>query len=127
MKFRKIIFDFDHTLVEFGPHMDWRSAIRQIEKICVQEGIPTVVLQQSKGVGFKLMRTVYDHMRGVKTVLYRSKMNPVTERNFTVFPVLDGIATLATHIPNKGEQLVRYYGYYSNVSRGKRKKENQVI
>jgi len=27
------------------------------------------------------------------------------------------------HIPNKGEQLVRYYGYYSNVSRGKRKKE----
>ena len=30
---------------------------------------------------------------------------------------------LTTHIPNKGEQLVRYYGYYSNVSRGKTKKE----
>jgi hypothetical protein len=27
------------------------------------------------------------------------------------------------HISTKGEQLVRYYGYYSNVSRGKRKKE----
>ena len=26
-------------------------------------------------------------------------------------------------IPNKGEQLVRYYGAYSNVSTGKRKKE----
>ncbi len=26
-------------------------------------------------------------------------------------------------IPNKGEQLARYYGAYSNVSRGKRKKE----
>jgi hypothetical protein len=25
--------------------------------------------------------------------------------------------------PTKGEQLVRYYGYYSNVSRGKRKKQ----
>jgi len=25
-------------------------------------------------------------------------------------------------VPNKGEQMVRYYGYYSNVSRGKRKK-----
>ncbi|MBN1833054.1 MAG: hypothetical protein JW896_13185 [Deltaproteobacteria bacterium] len=24
-------------------------------------------------------------------------------------------------MPNKGEQMVRYYGYYSNVSRGKRK------
>jgi hypothetical protein len=26
---------------------------------------------------------------------------------------------------NKGEQMVRYYGYYSNVSRGKRKKSEQ--
>src|SRR5262245_13990964 len=50
-------------------------------------------------------------------------MNPVLKKNFAVFPVLDWIATLTTHIPNKGEQLIRYYGYYSNVSRGKRKKE----
>ncbi len=27
-----------------------------------------------------------------------------------------------SHVPNKGEQMVRYYGFYSNVSRGKRKK-----
>jgi hypothetical protein len=27
-----------------------------------------------------------------------------------------------THIPNKGEQMVRYYGFYSNKSRGLRKK-----
>jgi len=26
------------------------------------------------------------------------------------------------HIANKGEQMVRYYGYYSNASRGQRKK-----
>ena len=58
-----------------------------------------------------------------KTVLYSSKMKPGSKKNFAVFPVLDWIATLTTHIPNKGEQLVRYYGYYSNVSRGKRKKE----
>jgi hypothetical protein len=50
------------------------------------------------------------------------KMNPVLKKNFAVFPVLDWIATLAAHIPDKGEQLLRYYGYYSNVSRGKRKK-----
>lgn len=61
--------------------------------------------------------------QGTKTVVYRSKMNPVTRRNFAVFPVLDWIAALTAHIPNKGEQLVRYYGYCSNVSRGKRKKE----
>jgi len=30
---------------------------------------------------------------------------------------------ITAHIPNKGEQLARYYGAYSNVSGGKRKKE----
>jgi hypothetical protein len=28
-------------------------------------------------------------------------------------------------VPDKGEQMVRYYGFYSNVSRGKRKKQDQ--
>jgi hypothetical protein len=50
-------------------------------------------------------------------------MNPFLKKNFAIFPVLDWIATLTTHIPNEGEQLIRYYGYCSNVSRGKRKKE----
>jgi hypothetical protein len=64
------------------------------------------------------------YQQQTKTVLYRSKMNPVLKKNFAVFPVLDWIATLTTHIPNKGEQLVRYYGYYSNVSRGKEKRRS---
>jgi len=29
------------------------------------------------------------------------------------------------NVLNKGEQMVRYYGYYSNVSRGRRKKAGQ--
>ncbi len=58
-----------------------------------------------------------------KSVLYRTKMKPGTKKNFAIFPVLDWLANLTVHIPNKGEQLVRYYGYYSNVSRGKRKRE----
>ena len=52
------------------------------------------------------------------------KMNPVLKKNFAVFPVLDWIATLAAHIPDKGEQLLRYYGYYINVSRGKEKSKS---
>jgi len=32
---------------------------------------------------------------------------------------------MCSHVPNKGEQMVRYYGHYSNVSRGKRKKEDR--
>ncbi len=50
-------------------------------------------------------------------------MNPNLKRNFVLFLVLDWIAEITAHIPNKGEQLVHYYGVYSNVSRGKRKKE----
>jgi len=40
------------------------------------------------------------------------------------FPALEWLAAMCTHIPNRGEQMVRYYGYYSNVARGKRKKED---
>lgn len=29
---------------------------------------------------------------------------------------------MCSHVPNKGEQMARYCGYYSNASRGKRKK-----
>ncbi len=57
-----------------------------------------------------------------ETVLYRSKMNPTLKKNFALFLVLDWIAAITAHIPNKGEYLVHYYGYYSNVSRGERKK-----
>ena len=36
---------------------------------------------------------------------------------------MEWLAAMCTHIPNRGEQMVRYYGYYINVSRGKRQKE----
>ncbi len=32
---------------------------------------------------------------------------------------------MCSHVPEKGEQLVRYYGFYSNVSRGRRKIQDQ--
>ncbi|MFH1336866.1 MAG: transposase, partial [Candidatus Zixiibacteriota bacterium] len=53
------------------------------------------------------------------TVVYTSK-NSETTRNF---PALEWLAAMCSHIPNRGEQMVRYYGYYSNVSRGKRRQE----
>ena len=39
-----------------------------------------------------------------------------------MFDVLEWLAAIYSHVPNKGEQMVRYYGHYSNVSRGRRKK-----
>ncbi len=34
------------------------------------------------------------------------------------------MSKMVTHIPNKSEHMVRYYGYYSNKSRGMRKKSD---
>jgi Putative transposase len=42
-----------------------------------------------------------------------------------VFDALEWLAAICSHVPDKGEQMVRCYGYYSDVSRGKRNKENQ--
>jgi hypothetical protein len=38
---------------------------------------------------------------------------------------MEWLAAMSSHIPDKGEQMIRYYGYYSNVCRGRRQKENQ--
>ena len=34
----------------------------------------------------------------------------------------NGLLPMCSHVPNRGEQIVRYYGYYINVCRGKRQK-----
>ena len=41
------------------------------------------------------------------------------------FDALDWLAQLTTHIPGKNEQMVRYYGYYSNKSRGMRRQADK--
>jgi Putative transposase. len=52
-------------------------------------------------------------------VIYSAKDSKTNK----VFPAMEWLAAMCSHIPNRGEQMVRYYGYYSNVSRGKRQKE----
>jgi len=47
----------------------------------------------------------------------RADLAAGTSRNFQVFDPLDFIAEVTQHVPNKGEHLVRYYGWYSNKSR----------
>lgn len=41
-------------------------------------------------------------------------------RNFQVFDPLDFLAEVTQHVPDPGEHLIRYYGWYSNKSRGQR-------
>ena len=61
-----------------------------------------------------------------QTVLYRSSRNWNTKRNFELFTGSDFIAALSEHIPPKSFQTIRYYGLYSNKSRGMRKKLSLV-
>jgi hypothetical protein len=55
---------------------------------------------------------------GVAKVIYTSK----DRKSRKVFNALDWLAKLVTHIPGRYEHTVRYYGYFSNKSRGMRKK-----
>lgn len=71
---------------------------------------------------FSQERMIYIHdyqtSDGIAKVIYRSKDG----RKEKMFHALDWLARLTTHIPNKREQMARYYGYYSNKARGMRKK-----
>ena len=47
-------------------------------------------------------------------------MHAKTKGNFEIFSAEDFIAAITQHIPDKGFQMVRYYGWYSNRARGER-------
>jgi len=69
-----------------------------------------------------LDRLSYDGPNG--TVDYRPKSSghPLFADDAPRQDPLDLLAALTGHIPNKGQQLVRYFGWYSNKSRGLRHK-----
>jgi hypothetical protein len=90
--------------VFFGP----RILPRQDESM---ENLARYIVRAS----FSRERMTYRRETG--QVEYRSKDGKETR----VFDALEWLAAMCSHVPNKGEQMVRYYGYYSNVARGKRK------
>ena len=62
-----------------------------------------------------------------KTVIYRSKRHHNTKRNFEIFKAPDFIAAALLHLPPKGQQTVRYYGTYSNKTRGQQRETSHAI
>ena len=63
---------------------------------------------------------------GVGEVHYRRKRghesSGLNEREVEAFDPAEFLARVIMHIPEPRRHLVRYYGWYSNVSRGKRRK-----
>ena len=57
------------------------------------------------------------------TVVYQGKDAKRTK----TFDALEWLAAMCSPVPNRGEQRVRYYGYYSNVLRGKSKKQTRKV
>ena len=56
------------------------------------------------------------------SIIYKSKMHLGKKRNFEVLDAIEFLHRVCLHIPGPYEALIRYYGYYSNAARGKRKK-----
>jgi hypothetical protein len=50
------------------------------------------------------------YLRKARLVVYRSKDGKETK----VFDFLEWLAAMCSHVPDKGEQMVRYYGFYNN-------------
>jgi hypothetical protein len=74
---------------------------------------------------FSLARLHYDGDAAVVTYDPRASQHshlnsPASER---ISP-LDALAALTAFIPEKGLQLARYYGFYSNKARGQRRRQN---
>ena len=74
---------------------------------------------------FSLQKTTWNS--ATKTVIYRSKRHYNTKRNFEIFTAPDFIAAALLHLPPKGFQTIRYYGVYSNKTRGQRKGRTNEI
>jgi len=72
---------------------------------------------------FALHKMSFDQNSG--TVIYRSKLHATLKRNYQLMPAVTWLRLLLNHVPDKYEHLVRYYGHYSNRSRGARRLAEQ--
>ncbi len=67
---------------------------------------------------FSLEKMEYNAKQGM--VVYRFKHHATLKRNFQIMPGAAWLKLLLQHVPDWGGHLVRYYGWYSNRSRGDR-------
>ena len=56
------------------------------------------------------------------TVIYAAKDG----NDKKAFDASEWLAAMCSRVPNRGEQMVRYYGWYSNFLRGKRQKKDSA-
>ncbi len=80
-----------------------------------------------------IMRNVFNvekitYVEETGKVIYHSKMQKgKNKKNFAIYSTEEFIAAITQHIPKKSFQMTRYYGHYSNKSRGLRSKAESLI
>jgi hypothetical protein len=57
--------------------------------------------------------------------LFAAEGTQTARQNYRIFSFHDFLATVLQHIPNANQQMVMYYGWYSNRSRGDRRKRQK--
>jgi hypothetical protein len=78
-----------------------------------QEALAQYIMRNA----FAVEKMTFNEVTG--QVIYRSSMkHGPNKRNFEVFSAEEFIAAVTQHIPEKSFQMVRYYGWYSNRTRG---------
>ncbi len=55
-----------------------------------------------------------------------ARLREGVSRNFQVFDALEFLAEVTQHIPDKGQHLIHYFGWYSNKERGMRQKREPL-
>jgi hypothetical protein len=71
-----------------------------------------------------LERLEYDRESGTVTYASDKADGPTVGRHS--FAAVEFIARLVAHIPDKGQVMQRYYGYYANRTRGARRKAEEA-
>ncbi len=74
-----------------------------------------------------LERLNWDAERGEVTYQARPKRSKGPSGGIERWDVLEFIARATDHIPETGQQLIRNWGYYSNASRAKRRRESGLL
>jgi hypothetical protein len=88
------------------------------------EGLESLAQYIVRGAVAQERLSISEGADGTDRVTYRSKkVHPGHGANFRIMDVLDFIALLVAHIPDRHEKRAIWYGHYSNKSRGMRKKK----
>ena len=75
---------------------------------------------------FSLEKMRYDE-EGDQVIYQCDKVHPQTKRDYEVFTIGEFIAAITQHIPDRGAGMTRYFGWYSNRSRGCRRIKQEAL